>query len=318
MWDSKTIAKAIRDVELDVKLEANFIHLKLFDLTMQFGVGTDGKGNTVLVLPGQKNSLAFETEFANYDPWSDLVVFESHEDLRGVSVLRCAIDKNDESTVEAAAAIYFGLLDLQKKFGKTGDAIWQLKSLFANRLKFEIDDSIITGLLGEIMIIFASANSSLALQHWHSNLDDKFDFSGANFRLEVKSTTANLRNHNFSSAQIPGNVPDKTYIASVQIVRVENGYTLLDVISDVQKTLSSDEAFRLQDVAQRTVGVPTQLLTDYQIDLKASVASIKILRGVDVPAPLAEEGVLSMNWLANLAGAKDLESFYEDFFERHS
>ena len=317
MWDSKTIASAIQNAEADEKLQANHIRLKLFDLDRQIGVGTDGKGNTVLVLPGQDDAIAFDTEFASYDPWSNLIVFESSAHLDGVSILRCDIDGEDQATIEAAAAIFFGLLDLQEKFGKTGKAIWQLKSLFANRLKFELADSTITGLLGEIFIILASSDPSLAIKFWHSNIDDNFDFSGSNFRLEVKTSTTNLRNHHFSSHQIPGNVPEKTFVASVLIVRVENGTSISEIAKELETKLSENECLKLQVTIQKTLGVPLELISHYQIDLHATLSGIRILSGTDVPSPSIEDGVISMEWLANLDRAPNMQSFYEDFFLRY-
>jgi hypothetical protein len=318
MWDSKQIVKAIRSSTIDDELQPNHIHLQLFDLESQVGIGADGKGNTVLVLPGQQHALAFETEFASYDPWSNLVVFESSTQLNGVSILRCNIEIEDEATSEAAAAIFYGLLDLQEKFGETGKAIWQLKSLFANRLKFELSDSTITGLLGELLIVAISKNPSFAVSFWHSNVDDKFDFSGSNFRLEVKSTSTGVRSHHFSSHQIPGNVPEKTFVASVQIVRVEGGTTLSEILADLSLKLDVDELTKVTEIIHRTLGVPAELVHDYQIDLEATRLGIKLLKGADVPSPSPNDGVISMEWLANLDGIQGLTSFYEDFFEKNS
>ena len=318
MWDSKQIVKAIRSSTIDDELQPNHIHLQLFDLGRQIGIGADGKGNTVLVLPGQQDAFAFETEFASYDPWSNLVVFESSTQLNGVSILRCNIEIEDEATIEAASAIFYGLIDLQEKFGETGKAIWQLKSLFANRLKFELSDSTITGLLGELLIVSIAKNPSLAVKFWHSNIDDKFDFSGSNFRLEVKSTSTGVRSHHFSSHQIPGNVPEKTFVASVQIVRVENGATLSDILARVSLKLDGDELAKVTEIIHRTLGVPAELVHDYQIDLDATHLGIKLLKGIDVPSPSPNDGVISMEWLANLEGVQGLTSFYEDFFEKNS
>jgi len=318
MWDSKQIVKAIRSSEVDDELQPNHIHLHLFDLDSQIGIGADGKGNTVLVLPGQQDAFAFETEFASYDPWSNLVVFESSTQLNGVSILRCNIEIEDEATIEAAAAIFYGLIDLQEKFGETGKAIWQLKSLFANRLKFELADSTITGLLGELLIVSISKNPSLAVRFWHSNIDDKFDFSGSNFRLEVKSTSTGVRSHHFSSHQIPGNVPEKTFVASVQIVRVEGGTTLSEILADLSLKLDVDELTKVTEIIHRTLGVPAELVHDYQIDLEVTRLGIKLLKGPDVPSPSPNDGVISMEWLANLEGVADMTSFYEDFFELNS
>jgi hypothetical protein len=317
MWDSREIVRAIRNSKIDDQLQPNHIHLHLFEIVKQIGVGTDGKGNTVLVLPGQKDSFAFETEFASYDPWSNLVVFESSAKLNGVSILRCNIELDDEATIEAASAIFLGLMDLQEKFGETGKAIWQLKSLFANRLKFELSDSTVTGLFGELLVILASKDYPLAVSFWHSNVDDKFDFSGSNFRLEVKSTTTGVRNHNFSSHQIPGNVPEKTFVASVQIVRVENGSTLKDLLNLLRPKLEQSQNAKITDILYRTLGVPVELVSEYQIDLEATLQDIKLLKSVDIPSPEPTQGVISMNWLANLNDSPRLISFYEDFFEDH-
>ena len=314
MWDSKSIADKLRILDFGRELQSHQIELSLFDKDKQCGIGIDGNGNTVLVLPGQSDVLAFQTEYASYDPWADLIVFNTSESLSGVSILRCAIDFSDSSKIEAASAIFYGLLDLQEQFGNSGNAIWQLKALFENRLNFEVPVSRITGLIGEILIILAAKNPAIALKYWHSNIDDKYDFSGSNFRLEAKTTTGEQRNHHFSSHQIPGDVPEKTFIASVRVVKVENGITLIDLINSIVPKLSSRDAEKFIEIVYRTLGVPADLVLNYQFDLSASLESIRIIRNVDVPRPHGGIGVISMEWLASLDGL-DLQHFKEDFFE---
>ena len=316
MWDSKVIASIIKNPQNITGLKPNHIHLQLFDTGNSIGIGTDGQGSTVLVLPGQNEALAFQTEFASYDPWSSPMIFETGMQLDGVSILSCKIDVTDEDTSEAAAAIFYGLLDLQAQFGKTGKAIWQLKSLFENRLKFDIPESKVTGLMGELLVILAANSSGKAVKFWHSNTDDKFDFSGANFRLDVKSTIMNSRNHYFSSHQIPGNAPEKTFIASVQVMKVENGKTLSDLLDLIKLKIPISEFSKVNEIVLATIGIPANLLANYHIDLTASINSIVLIKGTEIPRPIPNVGVISMEWLANLDGLEGISSFIEDFFER--
>ena len=317
MWNSKLIAEKISIKEINDALKPDFIHLRLFDLEKSIGVGVDGKGNTVLMLPGQTDVPAFQTAFASYDPWAQLTVFETGKQLQGISVLRCDLDLDDVDNIEAAAAIFLGLLDLQDKFGKTGKAIWQLKNLFENRLKFKLSDDVVTGLLGELLLILASSNPGIAIDYWHSNVDDKFDFSGEKFRLEVKSTTSGARNHNFSSFQIPGNVPEKIFVASTQIIRIENGTTLTEVLGKIEQRVEVQAFQKVINNVNGTLGVPHELLIDYQIDFEPSIDSIRIYRGTDIPRPTSAEGVISIKWLATLDGIDPVQSIYEDFFIQH-
>lgn len=314
MWDSKLLVDKISTKEVDHELKPEFIHLRLFDLEKTIGVGVDGKSNTVLILPGQSEVPAFETKFASYDPWAQLTVFETGKLLQGVSVLRCDIDLDDIDNVEAAAAIFLGLLDLQEKFGKTGKAIWQLKNLFENRLKFSISDELITGLIGELLIIFDSNAPELVIKYWHSKIDDKFDFSGENFRLEVKATTSLNRHHNFSSYQIPGNVPQKIFVASVQIVRIENGTTLTELLQKIEKVSRPEDFQKVIENVTATLGIPHELVNYFKIDFEASLNSIKFFRGLDVPRPNPTEGVISIKWLASLDDIDPCQFIYSEFF----
>ena len=133
----------------------------------------------------------------------------------------------------------------------------------------------------------------------------------------MKATSSNTRSHHFSSFQIPGNVPEKIFVASVMIVRVESGTTILELTKELQAKLGDNERIKLQETIHSTLGVPVELISDYQIDLPATLAGIRILSSIDVPSPSFREGVISMEWLANLDDTLRMDSFYEDFFQRH-
>ena len=297
-WDSKKLIAVISANAGVVDNNSDFIFLPLFDTDAIIGVGNDGQGRTVLVLPGQRDVLAFQTEFAEFDPWVDLTLAESGEQLQGAAVLRCHIKKSDFSTIEAAAAIFLGIIDLQKIFGNCGKAIWQMKALFENGLQLSISDAKVTGLLGEILTILSASNSNIAIKFWHSDVDDKYDFSGSNFRLEVKSTITQTRIHNFSSFQLPGN--EKTYVASLLINKVESGSSFADVFDQLISKLEVVNQEKASDIVLKTLGVPAGFLTNYQVDLSNSLNSIQIYEANIIPTPSLPNGVISADWRASL------------------
>ena len=106
-------------------------------------------------------------------------------------------------------------------------------------------------------------------------------------------------------------------MASILIVRVEAGVTISEIVNELQSKLGDSERVKLQETIQSTLGVPVELISDYQIDLSATLKGIRILNSIDVPSPSPNEGVISMEWLASLEGSQSMSSYYEDFFHKH-
>lgn len=310
MWSIEKVVNALANQnypELDSEKE---LALELFDKDELFGIGVDNLGRRVLVLPAQMGSLGFITSNASFDPFSSVTWVDARIDLPKVATLRCDANFRNRSVCEAVAALFVGLIDIQRKFGNAGAAIWEMKQFFENGFTSAYSEDSLTGLLGELVVISQAQFPETLVSYWHSNTDAYFDFSTDNLRLEVKTTTTNLRNHNFSSNQIGSGLDGKTFISSVILSTVERGTTLSNLIDLISTKLSTDGAAKLLNVVIGTLGVLPESIKSLQIDLDETLNSILNISALNIPRPEKSPGVISMHWIANVEHCQnDHESF---------
>lgn len=276
------------------------VRLVDFDTSNGIGVGISSEGDAVLVLPGQPNVTSFETKYAAFDPWLELNEIEDNRLLHDKAILKCKLDKDNLKTVEAIAAIFVGVIDLQKRFGECGTAIWQMKTVFDSGFIVDISENAIVGLIGELIVLLNSNNLEEAFSFWRNESFAKYDFSGSNFRLDAKSTLSDKRIHHFSSSQIPGQNPEITFIASILVSRVERGTSFPDFISIFLNKLShKNQEIAIQRIIE-TLGIHHSYVLDFEFDFETTIASIRYLTSGEIPRPVQNGGVLSMNWKADV------------------
>ena len=301
IFNSKEILNAItKRVGNVVSKSEKKIFLELFDANQNIGVGTDSMGRTVLLLPGQSQVTSFETNFAVFDHWTNMTRAESDELVEGVALLTLKIEKNDSATIDAATAIFLGIIDLQKRFNRCGEAIWQMKNLFESGFKYQPSDENVTGLFGELLLILNSSNKNIAASSWHSEADDTYDFSNDRFRMDVKTTRSGFRHHHFSSSQIPGPSNCTTQIASVLLHTVEMGTTLEKIFDTLISELSSNLGEKISESIIKQLGTHPSLISKPQIDLESSIRSILLYNSEVIPCVDLDETIISANWLASL------------------
>jgi len=276
------------------------IRLVDFDTSNGIGVGISSEGDAVLVLPGQSNVTSFETKYAAFDPWLELNEIDDNRLLTDKAILKCKFDTDNLKTIEAIAAIFVGVIDLQIRFGECGTAIWQMKSVFDSGFIVDIPEKSIVGLIGEIMVLLDSDNTEEAFSFWRNESFAKYDFSGSNFRLDAKSTLSDKRIHHFSSSQIPGLNPEITFIASILVNKVERGISFSDFVSNFLNQLNNmNQGIAIQRIID-TLGIHYSYVLDFEFDYEATFASIRYIASGDIPRPVQNDGVLSMNWKADV------------------
>lgn len=299
MWKLSEIVEAI-SVEID-EVE-NGLSLELWNPELKVGVGHNSLGEQILVLPGQENLQGFEKKYATFSPWVNAYWLQEGQTIEKVAILKCKFNVTEATQMRAVAGIFSGLLEINAQYGSAGPAIHSLKKLFEEGL-VELQPSGVTGLIGELCVIAASPDISLAISTWHTNKDSVYDFSWDNFRTEVKSTRGTSRVHFFSSHQLPAPAGVDLQIASVLVATTEIGQTLGDLVNLVIKDQEEDTATKVVNQCFAQLGMSPYAVVEPIFDIVASLANIEYFDQQAIPTPTVTPGVLSMKWEASLEAA---------------
>jgi hypothetical protein len=276
------------------------ISLPIFDELTGIGVGVDGRGAVCLVLPGLENQSGFETQALAFDPWCETTWLEENKALPKSAVLRCIFDREDRQLLRLVSGVLLSLVDLQVRFNDAGNAIWALKELFGDGFKVSVQISVVRGLIGELLLIDAATAPKTAISCWHVDVDDRYDFSVNSSRIEVKTTTSAVRQHRFTSRQLPPIHGINVWVASVQLSEVAVGDTIGSLFDRIAGKVDRVSARKLLDVVVETLGLPPGAILEPQFDLASSVAGIRFFDGYKVPTPEASAGTSDIKWTAYL------------------
>lgn len=307
MWTIEDITDAILPPE-DQDLKSGF-SIPLWDAEKQIGVGSTAMGEQILIIPGQPSLISFEKKYANFSPWVNAYWVEEQANVDKIAILTCKFDHKDLGAIRAVAGIFSGLLEINRQYGAAGNAIWSLKKLFEEGILVP-NPTGVTGLIGELLLILSAPSKQTMVEAWHSNADDTYDFSWMNSRLEVKSTKTPLREHTFSSFQVPGPNGVELQVASVKVITSEIGSTLGDLVNAVTADLSKDLAEKVLNQCNRILSVPTHAVTEPVVDIVSSLANITFYAADTIPMPLASDGVLEMHWKSSLDDVKAVSGVY--------
>lgn len=310
MWSFETVVFALT-APLPGESVTDAISLPVFDQQSGIGIGVDSFGSGALVLPGQESLISFETSALKFDPWCDATWIEGSMALPKSAVLRCRFDRSDRAIVALVAGLLLSLVDLQERFGDAGKAIWTLRKIFGEGFNAGPSRSAVIGLLGELLVIKSSPSPTAAIDAWHVDADDRYDFSAHSNRLEVKSTTSITREHKFTSRQLPPLHGLDVWIASVQLAEVALGENVSSIFTELSRVLPLEQSRKLADVIIETVGMPPTAVVSPSIDVSTSLSSLRLFVAADVPTPAVVPGSSDLSWSAHLEerlGITELQS----------
>jgi hypothetical protein len=94
-----------------------------------------------------------------------------------------------------------------------------------------------SGFWAELWVIANSGNPSSAIEMWHEDAFERFDFSAPKTSVEVKSTVRETRSHEFALEQLDPPLGGSGYIISLMLRPITGGVGVLDLAEAIESKL---------------------------------------------------------------------------------
>lgn len=161
----------------------------------------------------------------------------------------------------------------------------------------------VVGLWGELLLIDASPDPTVAIKAWHVTPFDTHDFVLGSQAIEVKSTERTERIHEFNHSQLVHAAGKTILIISVLLRRSSTGYSCHDFSAAILSRLSDQQArLKLLRVIHESLGDGIQEANDIRFDYKEALSLIRQVRSDMLPVvnvPL-NSGISNIRYSINL------------------
>lgn len=166
----------------------------------------------------------------------------------------------------------------------------------------------ISGLWAELYCIIASGNVPLAMDRWHVDNAEAFDFSWGQGRLEVKSTVGAFRIHDFSLDQLQPPSRGSGYVASLVLKAANGGAGVLDMAKKVEEQLDGDISLqaKLWALLVQSLGSDFSEALDRRFDVDLAGRQLVLYRMEDIPSlpPVTDSRISSIKFRSDLSSVQ--------------
>lgn len=312
-WEDWLVDYMINDIInfLDSKYDGNDYFVKEFSENIFFG--KDKENNYVFVKPNNSKEQSFSLNTKSIELFQNYhFLLETLSSKLDGNYDMIILDKKYESTKATFINLCLNFYSNDTNgsiIGLTNDLIELYKMINSGDEKSE------QGLWGELFTIlyfYNYLNINVAI-YWHNDNYNKYDFSITNdLKLEVKSTTKELREHRFSHGQVF--TTNNVVISSVLMRKDDSGLTVYDLYKKIDNLFSSDYSL-LAKVEKELIKYNDSNLIRY--DYEYSEKSIKLYLNKNIPHfdDPEPEGVHGTEYTITLANTQSLsnESLNEIF-----
>jgi hypothetical protein len=143
----------------------------------------------------------------------------------------------------------------------------------------------VQGLWAELLMIRYATDPAQVAAAWHGTFGERVDFVAGQQRCEVKSSSARVRTHHFSLAQLMPPPPARLIVASVFVESIGGGMSLGTLFDETRALLASDPAMlaRFDLVFYSTLGSAWAEALDERFDLELARSSVQFFDSIDIP-----------------------------------
>jgi len=205
--------------------------------------GKDSYGHSVFATMSQNAQLRASVQKTKklvfwFNAVCDIVSDDTHTE-QTMNVLTCLSDDRNEILAFIRLTLAF-IEDADEQSPKRlYELFTALTNLFASAYKANQVE--LQGFYGELYTIKYFYQLGLNLSdYWQKKEKMKFDFSiSANKKVEIKSTTKELRVHHFRHEQLLSDLYD-IFVISIMLRADDQGFPLLDLVRDVQRIAANN------------------------------------------------------------------------------
>lgn len=166
----------------------------------------------------------------------------------------------------------------------------------------------ISGVWAELFCIAASGDVPVAVDRWHADNAEAFDFSWGQGRLEVKSTVGAFRIHDFSLEQLQPPSGGSGYVASLMLKAANGGEGVVDLAKKVEEQLNGDVSLqsKLWSLLVQSLGSDFSEALDRRFDVDLAAKQLMLFRMEDVPnlPPISDSRISSVRFKSDLSSVQ--------------
>lgn len=167
--------------------------------------------------------------------------------------------------------------------GSISSLISDLVELFRNLR--ESPKGSVSGVWGELFIIWAAPDVDRMIDAWHSDPTEVFDFARATRRLEVK-TSLGERRHHFSLEQVTPMQGVSASVVSIQTRPAVSGPSILELVTGIaDRSGRADSASRLIKTVVSVLGSESPHVAESRFDDSLASSTMRVFDSLSVPRP---------------------------------
>ena len=281
----------------------------------RFWLGKDNLGRPAILIAANddgSNPVTVELRNIRFEPSCRCRVFDAEQGQseQRLAVLRCLSEHDSlfEYFLWAVSNLCEELPEVPS-VAEVSDAIGGIVELF--RALSAPRGRSAQGLWFELFLIAHSSNISAAVAAWHSSPDAVFDFESDEQRLEAKSTTRGIRQHQFRLEQLRPDDDKTTLIVSALLIRSDQGKSITDLwhVIDGHSGISSDHRQKVARVIAATLGDSWQRLGDLAFDETATRADMRFYDQRSIPTVReVDDAVTNVQFVSDLTMVKEVST----------
>jgi hypothetical protein len=162
-------------------------------------------------------------------------------------------------------------------------AIKNLTTLF--RAMIEKPRKSVQGLWAELLLIARASDPAAMVTAWHMTPEDRYDFCSRNQRIEVKSTSARVRQHYFALEQLCPPADTTLLIASLFVEYAGAGISVMELVEQVRPHISDnpDLLLHMDQIVSLTLGENWRDALEARFDIELAEDSLAFFEASTIP-----------------------------------